>query len=278
MRKTYAKRSIVCALITLYMLVMPGNGYAAGGPEVNVVVNPKTTEAYAGSEKIVITVIASGRNLTFIWKLSGPGKLEGEGAAAFYTPPKTIEKDAEFAIITVTVKDSSGEATIESVPFTILSRPEQGTSPVPEPAPGEKKGMSRGTKIALGAGAVVALGAGVALLASDESKDSCGGTQAGGHCWYFGAAGASCDNVCASHGGYHEATRTYAGSEGTTSNCDQLLNMLGAPADPSGTGTINLRGLGCYYSYGTNSRWRDTYPTLSNASSSNRSRVCACQK
>jgi hypothetical protein len=58
MQKTYVKGIIVCAIIILYMLVMLGDSYAADGPEVMLVINPKETEIYAGGENIVITVDA----------------------------------------------------------------------------------------------------------------------------------------------------------------------------------------------------------------------------
>ncbi len=171
---------------------MLGKGYAAG-PEVTLVINPKETEIYAGTEKVVITVDASGANLTFTWKLSGPGKLEGEGAAAFYSPPEKIEQTSEFAIVTVTVKEPSGQATIKSVTFTILPGPAKTATPAPEPTPTEKKGMSRGTKVALGAGAVAALGGGVALALSGGDDGGDGGdvyvaptsvcVEVGGYCW-----------------------------------------------------------------------------------------------
>lgn len=164
MKRTYITRSMAIVLITLYALVVFGEGYAAD-VDVTLVVNPKNTEVYAGSGKIVITADASGENLTFKWKLSGPGKLEEEGAAAFYIPPEKIEQTSEYAIVTVTVREPSGQATIRSVTFTILPSPAQAATPSPEPTPTKKKGMGRNTKIALGVGAAAALGGGIALAA-----------------------------------------------------------------------------------------------------------------
>jgi len=171
MKRKHVERSIAFVVITLYVLVMFGEGYAAD-PDVTLVVNPKSTEVYAGSGKIVITVDASGENLTFKWNLSGPGKLEDEGAAAFYSPPEKIDQESASAIVTVTVKEPSGQETVKSVAFTILPSQAETATPSPEPTSTEKKGMSRGTKVALGVGAVAALGGGAALAVSKSSSSS----------------------------------------------------------------------------------------------------------
>src|SRR5205823_3362661 len=49
------------------------------------------------------------------------------------------------------------------------------------------------------------------------------GRRAGGFCWYIGASGQNCSSVCQPHGGYSEATRTYAGSDGTTDQCQDVI-------------------------------------------------------
>jgi len=284
MMRKHVERSIAIVVITLYVLVVFGEGYAAD-VDVTLVVNPKDTEIYAGSGKIVITADASGENLTFTWKLSGPGKIEGEGAAAFYIPPEKIEQTSEFAIVTVTVKEPSGQATIKSVTFTILPGPPKTTTPAPEPTPMVKEGMGTGTKIALGVGAVAALGGGIALAIKPEeipdyTTKTGGPAVVGGFIWYYGASAESCTTVCASHGGYHEATRTYAGSDGTDSNCWAVLSALGAPADTDGFihdshGTY----AGCFWINGTDVDWiRDSYTTLEERGLVDFHRACACNE
>ena len=116
------------------------------------------------------------------------------------------------------------------------------------------KNMKLGTKIALGAVVVAGLGGGLALAVGDERSEgatkpptTCAGTWVGGYCWYFGAEGESCTEVCASHDGYHKATRTYAGSDGTDSNCYTVLSALGAPPDDDGAVDWELHDLGCIY-------------------------------
>ena len=56
----------------------------------------------------------------------------------------------------------------------------------------------------------------------------CSGVSVGGYCWYLGAAGQSCTQVCSSRGGVNIAgTRNYAGSGGTNAQCLSVLNALG---------------------------------------------------
>ena len=47
-----------------------------------------------------------------------------------------------------------------------------------------------------------------------------------GVCWRYGAQGQSCDQVCASHGGYNAATKTYVGSGGTNAHCEDVWNSM----------------------------------------------------
>jgi len=104
---------------------------------------------------------------------------------------------------------------------------------------------------------------------------------AGGYCWYFGADSASCDDVCASHGGYHEATRSYAGSDGSPSDCRGVLDSLGLAIDDffetaqGGIGCFAIQNTsGNYFGY-----W-DQHPTTSSATygTPGRHRICACQQ
>ncbi|MDJ0766559.1 MAG: hypothetical protein QNJ97_26530 [Myxococcota bacterium] len=109
---------------------------------------------------------------------------------------------------------------------------------------------------------------------------TCGGLEVDEFCWYFGQAGLSCDTVCADHGGYHEATRTYAGSNGTNAQCNDLLTAFGAASTFTTDGTFEEgegQGLGCA-EWDNSQRWRTIDPpTDSGGSSSAYRRVCACQ-
>lgn len=67
--------------------------------------------------------------------------------------------------------------------------------------------------------------AGVAMAACPPA---CSGVMVGGYCWYAGAQGQSCTQVCSSRGGVNIAgTRNYAGSGGTNAQCQSVLNALG---------------------------------------------------
>jgi hypothetical protein len=62
--------------------------------------------------------------------------------------------------------------------------------------------------------------------AEAEDDPECTGLELADACWYQGTAGQSCTAACADHGGYNEATKTYAGSEGNLVQCKEVLNGL----------------------------------------------------
>lgn len=113
---------------------------------------------------------------------------------------------------------------------------------------------------------------------------ACDGVEIAGACWYFGANNQSCDQVCSTHGGYSEITRSHAGSDGSTNNCGNVLTSLGAvnPTPVADAASIDgITGLGCASDYSDNATsFRVTSATTSaaNSSASSRSvrRACAC--
>lgn len=112
----------------------------------------------------------------------------------------------------------------------------------------------------------------------DAGGCSEGGLAMGGYCWYFGESNQSCTAVCSSRGGYHEATRDYAGSgAGTDANCQALIDAFigGLGGSVSATSCGFGAGFGCVFGGGA---VRCTSPqTTANASSSGAHRICACQ-
>jgi hypothetical protein len=187
MRKKGQKLISIVVLISFGVLFLFGEGYAAA-PTVKLVVDPDKTDIYVGAVPIAIVTQASGTKLAYKWELLGPGKLEGEGPAAFYHVPEVIEKDPARAIITVTVTDGTGQETTATVMFNILAsppqrqpsttepttKPESPTPPQEQPSPikPESKGMSKRTKIILGGVATAAaIGGGVALFAGGGDDD-----------------------------------------------------------------------------------------------------------
>ncbi len=275
----------VFVLICVIILGVYDNVYAES-PTVELIIEPDIKTIPASSAPISITVLATGSTLTFDWKLAGSGRLVGDttGYAVLYIPPEQIDRRSTRAVISVRVSDYKNQTATESVSFTIISSSQQ--TPVTTEMFSESRGIGTGTKIALGAGTIAAIGGGIALISlteDDSSNDNgCGGIEIGGYCWYLGAQGQSCDNVCASHGGYHEATRTYAGSEGTSQNCYHILEALGAPPDSDGKlPAMDSIDSGCYSDwFGTTSVFwqRGTLPTTSSSRDSARQRACACNR
>jgi hypothetical protein len=109
---------------------------------------------------------------------------------------------------------------------------------------------------------------------------TCSGREVGGFCWYFGEENASCNAVCAAHAGYHEATRTYAGSDGSAGNCRTVLTALNIPLDDFFETAQG--GLGCFALQTTSGNYHgywDTQPTTAAATyvTPGRRRICACQ-
>ena len=98
----------------------------------------------------------------------------------------------------------------------------------------------------------------------------CSGVTVGGYCWYLSDAD-SCTNTCSSRGGYNEATRTYAGSDGSNSNCEAVLDALGG-SDNSASNTSSYSN-GCHIYSG--SYYRDTSTTTAGADNG-ADRACAC--
>jgi hypothetical protein len=112
---------------------------------------------------------------------------------------------------------------------------------------------------------------------------SCGpsGQAVGGFCWYFAASGAeNCNDVCAAVGRtYDEATRTFAGSDGTTSNCSLVARAIFpiAPAASSDPSCTTGRGCGMYLDPDGTSVERCIAPATTAAAIGDfYRRLCAC--
>lgn len=123
--------------------------------------------------------------------------------------------------------------------------------------------------------------AGARTLVSNTCVSACGGASVGGYCWYLGAAGATCDSVCATHGGCVVAgIRDYAGSSGTLANCVAVLAALGkGPGNQPDGSDFADEGSGCgWQNYaGVTARYRIYSPvTTCAAVPSFASRACSC--
>jgi hypothetical protein len=164
----------VLTIICVGMLVPIQESSAV--PTVTIIVNPSgTTEVPAGSALIGLAAQVSGTNLTYTWKLDGPGKLIGdlERSSIFYRPPDSIDGESEIAVITVTVTNDKAEGNIANRAFTIIHQvPPSTPTPTPTSTPISDEGMSKLTKVALGAGTAVAVGVGIYFLTMDTAEDN----------------------------------------------------------------------------------------------------------
>ncbi|MDX2169671.1 MAG: hypothetical protein SF182_21555 [Deltaproteobacteria bacterium] len=125
---------------------------------------------------------------------------------------------------------------------------------------------------------LAALLLGLAWSAAPARAVECiAGVAVGGSCWFLGGTGQSCTAVCAAVGfPYDEATRTFAGSDGTDAHCAQVLAALGALGFPPFPIDCSPDGLGCVRESGSQDSVRCTDPTTADAGESGM-RACACQ-
>jgi len=108
------------------------------------------------------------------------------------------------------------------------------------------------------------------------------GESVGGFCWYLGEFGASCDATCAGLGKTCSAgTVTYAGTGGTSAQCDAVLSALIPDLAFVGDQTCGTGGIGCailFIELGKPGlRCSDTPTDCAAMSFETFSRACACQ-
>lgn len=109
-----------------------------------------------------------------------------------------------------------------------------------------------------------------------NTQSCCGGTLHAGYCWYRSASGGNCTSACSGRGGVNMAgTRNYAGSGGSTSQCNAVLNALGAPGSSATDISPFFAGTGCIGWYNTN-RFRAEGTTTADAMAHSYRRACAC--
>lgn len=113
---------------------------------------------------------------------------------------------------------------------------------------------------------------------TDCTCRTCPGAELGGACWSYSSFGASCDDECGSQGRFcTDATRTYAGSDGTTANCLAVLDALGVNTS-SFLGDVSLGiDVGCVGDTSGNTGRDEATPTTCEASAGVLARACACQ-
>jgi len=106
----------------------------------------------------------------------------------------------------------------------------------------------------------------------------------GGFCWFLSVAGDDCDTTCAAVDRlYDEATRSYAGSDGTDANCQAVATALGGGAFLTSQ-SLGRGGLGCVINAIGGGFcgpgvciFRDLDTTSSSSSDGSWERACACR-
>lgn len=139
-------------------------------------------------------------------------------------------------------------------------------------------GGMAGTGGASGTGGAVTVTGGSRASGGMQSTAGCSGVSYSGICWYLGAKGSSCTQVCANHGQPATNAASIVGTAaqgGSLTQCKTLFVLLGNTLAPvQGTRSDGL-GLGCHL-YGTVTWWL-TSPNFDVASSQPISqRVCGC--
>lgn len=90
-----------------------------------------------GPKEIKITALAGGKDLTFDWRLKGPGQLAGDSgdAAISYIPPDNMPQSTGEASVILTIGAREGRAGQGRVDFILIDpTPEPlDTGPQPEP-------------------------------------------------------------------------------------------------------------------------------------------------
>ena len=122
----------------------------------------------------------------------------------------------------------------------------------------------------------------VAAGLKSSAPSACSGAEIDGACWLLSEDQSDCIETCVEAGlSYDKATRMYSGSDGTDASCEEILDALGAPADPfvlNSTDCINFPvGMGCFHDlfYGIRVRCA-VVPTDATSFFADAQRACAC--
>jgi hypothetical protein len=103
------------------------------------------------------------------------------------------------------------------------------------------------------------------------------GARLGGACWFLGAFGESCADLCGGRGlAYDEATRSFTGSDAPSfDDCEDLVRELTGSAIGGAADGDCASGLGCHLDTGANAV-RCVTPETSAEAADDVRRVCAC--
>jgi len=107
----------------------------ASAISLKIVVNPNVTTLHLGDSPIIVSVKSQEKNLTYLWELTGPGHLQGQGPATQYVLPEQLETSPTAIVITVTVANKAGEEQQERIEFTVIAPPTPTPAPTAAPSP-----------------------------------------------------------------------------------------------------------------------------------------------
>ena len=104
---------------------------------------------------------------------------------------------------------------------------------------------------------------------------NCGGLAHGGHCWYFGALGESCEQTCNTHAGIDEhGTYVFVGSGAPNpSRCEEVMEQFGVFDQVVSVQSTD--GYGCHW-WEDQIHWESGGPTLPDVFDADSRRMCAC--
>lgn len=127
--------AIIVAL--LVAITWGTSGCGPRPPQVEIVVSPSISTLEVG-EKLTLSANATGQELKYQWKLAGPGKLLEPT-----TDLAVVYEATELGnvVVTVEVRDKSGQMTTKSYSFVVepstevVERPTDTPTPTPETTP-----------------------------------------------------------------------------------------------------------------------------------------------
>jgi len=124
-------------------------------------------------------------------------------------------------------------------------------------------------------------GAGASDAPAEASLPACSGARVLGLCWYLGAAGESCQQTCASRGGYDSRTAGLVGPTsqgGSVDNCSAVVRALGHNTDAADGTRADGIGIGCHL-WGADAWWLHDGSNLDPSFSAPQARIaCACSR
>jgi hypothetical protein len=116
---------------------------------------------------------------------------------------------------------------------------------------------------------------------TDAAAPPCAGSVVLGLCWYLGAGNTSCNDVCATHGGFDTNANGYVGSSsqgGSLANCQQVLSALGIGATVKAGMRSDGNGIGCHLWNDGSAWWLDSPAATPDIAIPEARIACGCKR